>query len=68
VWGNEVWWAGLEIQRARELVWERAHRHPTSSPGPMRIKRKLMRLVQRARREGLSPAEIEGIVRWALKT
>lgn len=64
---NYIWWAALEIQRARELEWERAHRHRVSLSQPVKIQRQLWRLVQRARRQGLSPAEIEGIVRWALR-
>lgn len=60
--GNNPWWAALEIQRPRELEWERKRRHRP----PRRIEGKLIRLVRRAARQGLSPAEIEGIVRWAL--
>lgn len=61
---NNIWWAALEIQRARELEW-RMRNLRAKNPSP-KITRKLALLVRRARREGLSPAEIEGIVRWAL--
>ena len=61
---NNIWWAALEIQRARELEWEMRHRWP--EPQKPRIARKLMHLVRKAKQQGLSPAEIEGIVRWAL--
>jgi|Deesub1362B_J571_1020462.scaffolds.fasta_scaffold01399_6 hypothetical protein len=62
--GNNCWWAALEIQRARELEWKMKHRWPM--PKSPKVTRKLMQLVRKAKRQGLSPAEIEGIVRWAL--
>lgn len=58
------WWIALEIERAKDLERQRPRGRPVNAP-PW-IERKLIRLVARARRAGLSRAEIEGIVRWAL--
>ncbi|NOX44794.1 MAG: hypothetical protein GXO72_03530 [Caldiserica bacterium] len=58
------WWGALEIERAKDLERGSPRGRPVNSP-PW-IERKLARLVARARRAGLTRAEIEMIVRWAV--
>ena len=56
----------METERARELERNLPKGRPVDAP--TRVERRLMRLVAKAKRLGLSPREIEGVVRWALRT